>query len=246
MESADPIGYVNPYEPPRPEDEAVWSENRRPRSIDLSRHNPLLTIWTRPRDTIRAIVEKDPHRHVITLSMAWGFVQTLEWAIASRAPDVVPLQMILGLDLILGPLIGLIGLGVLVWSLGLTGRWLGGKATQDELRAAIAWSAVPILAAIPYVLMELMPYAREGIKEQVMPSESQPALRLILMACGFVRLILGMWSFVLLLKCVGEVHRFSAWAALGSLALGLLLLIATLAAIGVLVTLVQIVYGGSG
>jgi hypothetical protein len=32
-----------------------------------------------------------------------------------------------------------------------------------------------------------------------------------------LHLVLGAWSFVVTLKCLGEVHRFSAWRALGSI-----------------------------
>jgi hypothetical protein len=28
--------------------------------------------------------------------------------------------------------------------------------------------------------------------------------------------VIGVWSFVILLKCMGEVHRFSAWRALAA------------------------------
>ena len=55
---------------------------------------------------------------------------------------------------------------------------------------------------------------------------------------GPLILILELWSFVILVKCVGEVQRFSAWAALGSLILIVILAIAVIAPIMLLVLLI--------
>ena len=43
------------------------------------------------------------------------------------------------------------------------------------------------------------------------------------------------WVFVITLKCLGEVHRFSAWRALGALVLGALAMFAVVA--GVIATI---------
>jgi hypothetical protein len=36
-------------------------------------------------------------------------------------------------------------------------------------------------------------------------------------ASGVIELVLGIWSFVAVVKCLAEVQRFSAWRALGSI-----------------------------
>jgi hypothetical protein len=52
-----------------------------------------------------------------------------------------------------------------------------------------------------------------------------------LSASGVVDSIAGIWIFVISLKCIGEVHRFSAWRALGAIVVGFLAMVAVLAAI---------------
>jgi hypothetical protein len=41
-----------------------------------------------------------------------------------------------------------------------------------------------------------------------------------------VESIVGIWVFVITLKCLGEVHRFSVWHALGAILLGALAIVA--------------------
>jgi hypothetical protein len=48
-----------------------------------------------------------------------------------------------------------------------------------------------------------------------------------------------MWGFIVMLKCIGEVHRFSAWRALGSI-----LLIA--AVVAVIFVAMILLFGGLG
>ena len=43
--------------------------------IDLSRESPFLTIWTRPRATIRGIIEQNPNYGVLPIAIAGGIIQ---------------------------------------------------------------------------------------------------------------------------------------------------------------------------
>jgi hypothetical protein len=240
VESQERIGDVNPYESPRVVDEVVTTSTIGTIGIDLSTENPFLTIWTRPRATIRGIVNTDPRRYVVPLAMAGGIVHTLERAFGRNTGDTLPLATILLFVVLLGPLSGLIGLHLLGWILGVTGRWIGGRATWEEVRAAVGWSNVPVLAAGPILIVELGAFGRDLFTRDTPALASNPTFGLILLTCGLLHLILALWSFVVLLKCVAEVHRFSAWAALGSLILAVLFFIALFAVIAVLVALVVV------
>ena len=45
------------------------------------------------------------------------------------------------------------------------------------------------------------------------------------MTAGLIELMLGIWSMVTMVKCVGEAHNFSACAALGALILPILIIV---------------------
>jgi hypothetical protein len=120
---------------------------------------------------------------------------------------------------LLGPVGGLLGIFVGGWFIGLTGRWLGGRARPDQLRAAIAWSFVPVLATIPIWIIQLGFLGRELFTTETPTLDANPTLGPVLLATGILEAFLGFWSLVILLKGVDEVQRFSAWRALASLVL---------------------------
>ena len=77
------------------------------------------------------------------------------------------------------------------------------------MRAAIAWSEVPGIAGEIVLLIAIlmgipMPQATPGAMPHI-----DPAFYKFMV----VEAVLGVWGFVILLKTIGEVHRFSAWRA---------------------------------
>jgi hypothetical protein len=60
-----------------------------------------------------------------------------------------------------------------------------------------------------------------GVWQAMVPSLPDPNLAASAAPNPFtltrgVEAIISIWSFILMLHCVGEVHRFSAWRALGA------------------------------
>jgi len=59
---------------------------------------------------------------------------------------------------------------------------------------------------------------------------ANPSLLIALTGFGIVELVISIWSFIVFLKCLGEVHRFSAWKALAAALVPGLILIGIVAA----------------
>ncbi len=236
MEADDLIDQQdNPYAAPEIQESPVRLSSAPTEGIDLSVENPFLTIWTRPRATIRGIVRTDPNHHVVPLAMAGGIVQALDQAATRNAGDALSLSAILAIAIVGGPIGGLVGLYFWGWLLGLTGRWLGGQADSVEVRAALAWPMVPMLASIPILGIQLALIGHEIFTSQTPYLEAHPGLGIVLAATGVLEVVLGIWSFVVLLKCVGEVQGFSAWRALGAMFVAGLLIIVPLILLVVLI-----------
>ena len=197
-------------------DRSKWMQVQR---IDLREKSPFLTIWTQPRQTIRAIVETDPTWLVAPLVMLAGVAQALLRASTQRIGDRLSLRATLTLVVVTGPLAGFVGLQVAGWLLALTGRWLGGRARPEQVRAAIAWSSVPTLASLPIGILLLAVLGREMFTTKTPTIDAYPALGLLLLTGQVVAALLRGWSVLLLLKCVGEVQGFSAWRTSWSLVL---------------------------
>ncbi len=107
-------------------------------------------------------------------------------------------------------------LGVLfLYIFGVILRWsgslLGGVASRVEVRAAIAWSQVPAIAAEIVLLIAVLmgiPMPTPGATPGTLP-QIDPAFYKVLV----IEVVLGFWGFIVSLNCLGEVHRFSAWRA---------------------------------
>ena len=199
---------------------------------------PFFSIWVEPRETIRGIVEADPTRNVIGLAMVSGALQRLElaWFRALSHPESIgaffPISV--ALRVALGAFIGVVGIYVGAWLIRVFCGILGGIASLVDMRAALAWSTVPgITAASASIVLVLFgALSPPEFKHGRIPVMSASTVEL-----GLLNFTLTLWGFIVQMKCVGEVNRFSALRALAAV----LLLIATLA---ILILLIAYLAGG--
>ena len=201
---------------------------------------PFFTIWTEPRATIRRIVDTDPTRHVIALAAIGPAINALigQWskAMANNANLSVlwPLWVAfaVALQAALGVVTLYIGGALFKWS----GSLLDGTASQVEVRAALAWSQVLGIVGETILLIAVlmgvpMPQPTPGAFPHF-----DPAFYKVMVVEGVV----GIWGLIVSLKCMGEVHRFSAWRALVAI------LIPPIIAIVVVGAVVLLIAGLSG
>jgi len=174
--------------------------------------NPWLSIWTSPRDTIRAIVKYDPEQYVIFLAAVAGVGQALDRASANNMGDDSSLLVIFLFALATGSIGGIISLYISGAILSWLGGRFGGQASAVEVRAAIAWASVPLIWAMLLWIPELAFYGMDMFTSVTPRIDNQPWA---IMFLGVIEIVIGIWAFVVFLKCLGEVHRFSAWKALG-------------------------------
>jgi Yip1 domain len=183
-----------------------------------SASSPFIAIWTEPRMTIRNIVERDPHRYVLGLAALGPALVAVESAWARMLSAQTPAPFLWPIEVAFIALFaGAIGIAALYfngWALRWTGAIVGGVATSVEVRAALAWSRIPAIAAAALSVAATLlgaatpPAFMNGHLPRFTPSS---------VGLGLVNLVLGVWSLVVMLQCVGEVHRFSAWRALGAI-----------------------------
>ncbi len=102
--------------------------------------NPWISIWTRPCETMKAMLERGESAAAFWLMIAGTFINTLDRAAGRSAGDgmgFVSILIIAGVTAIVGGLIGYYVAGaVLTWS----GRRLGGEGSYRDVRLAIAYS----------------------------------------------------------------------------------------------------------
>jgi hypothetical protein len=187
--------------------------------------NPWIGIWTRPRKTIREIVDRDPTYRVITLAAWAGALTTLNSMLGmtlGAAPFSLPASVLPYLPILtllspfLGAAFGILGLYATAFVMDWSGRTLGGVGNALTVRAAVAWSGVPQICVSILTLIILV-----GAVAWHVPARSIPPSNGLLEAAADplaltdgIETVISIWSFILMLLCVGEVHRFSVWRTL--------------------------------
>jgi len=211
--------------------------------------NPWIYIWVRPRETIRQIVNAAPDYLVIPLAVMAGLAQALDKAIGRSYGDDFPWPILLFMLIIFGGLGGIaslyIGGAVFRWA----GSKLGGVATSEEVRAAIAWSSVPQIIIIGLILIHIFIYRGEAFTSQTPKmdafTEQNLAFSLLFLVFNIsflaISVVMGIWNLVILSKTLGEVHGFSAWRGLATYLIpGIVMLVLVL----VYVIASQAIYSG--
>jgi len=173
---------------------------------------------------MRSILDSSSRRLVHTLAISATISALLVGFTRSPLGLHVGVPILVSGTIVLGVIWGLAWLYLGGWLMGVTGRWLEGRADALMVRAAIAWSSVPRIASILLlpalvVLLGDRAFAYDSMAD---PLDGMAMAMLgLLMAIEFA---LDVWGLVLLVKCLGEAHGFSAWRGLGAALLAGLLI----------------------
>jgi hypothetical protein len=192
-------------------------------TAESSAPNLWTSIWTEPRATIRYLINTDPSRGVLVLAILGGTAQSLSRAIEHGMGEQLSIAAILLFAGTIGPAFGVLTLYIGSYVLQWTGRWIGGEGSLTTIRTALGWANVPMVFHLAITLFMIpvlgqVLFRSEEAKVQLLGAGGSMAFLLY----GLAALVLGIWSFVILLKGLGEVQGFSAWKAWGNVILALL------------------------
>lgn len=186
--------------------------------------NPWISMWTKPRETIQQIVDLNPTRMVLLLAALAGFSRALDRASITSMGDRFELPILLGIAAIAGSITGVvllfIGGALIRW----TGAWIGGVASSQNIRAALAWSGVPNIWALLIWIPQLALVGDELFTSETPRMDASDTLLFSFLGLSLIEFVIAVWALVVLLKCLGQVQGFSAWRALGNLLLSILII----------------------
>lgn len=190
--------------------------------------NPWITIWTKPRETIRAILQYKVGYLFPLLSTIYGFALFLQASQNGSMGAKLPLWGIILGDLVAGFLVGLvvvnIGTALLYW----TGRWIGGMGSYKEIRTALAWSYVPQLLNIAVWVLYMAVYGSNLFNADFMTQSFVGKDLAVIFIGSILQLAAVVWAVVILLTALSEVQKFSIWKAIVNVLLPTLIVIAAL------------------
>lgn len=183
----------------------------------MEQHNPWLTIWTKPRATIAQITAENPNRSLWALAAIYGFCSLMNLFQSIALGQIMAPIGIIILAAILSPFWGYLNFTVWSWFVSFTGKWLKGKGTFTDVRAAYAWSSVPILINIPLWLLMVVLFGHQLFLNFPDAAHLPSSQINILFGILIVKVIVAVWSFVIFLNALAEVQQFSMLRTIGNL-----------------------------
>lgn len=214
--------------------------------------NPFFTIWTKPRSTIRQIIlAGGAHRSILLVAaaaeisaivaVASGSRVILSWGGQPLALVNSNLQHMLNLGMIIGaPLFAIEVLFLNSMFVRWAGKLIGGRGKPAEVRAAFAWSTVPaIVSALLYAIAVAAGWASVPQDPEV-PNLFR-AIAEQFTGINAVFGVLSLWSLVILIEGLSEVHGFSIWKALAARVLGFVAMFVPIAAAGAIIAVPMLV-----
>lgn len=194
-------------------------------STDNPPLNPWFSIWMKPRATIQQIVDTNPKRMILVLVVVAGFLEELNRASMRNMGDKLEGPIFFVIAAIAAPIGGLIALYIGSALLRWTGSWIGGQASSVHIRAAVAWSSIPIIWASTLWIPKLALFGQELFTSVTPRIDANPSLAFFLLGFMAVETTIGIWAFVIFLKCLGQVQNFSAWKTLGNIIVSSLIIV---------------------
>lgn len=171
--------------------------------------NPWITIWTKPRATIRQIVDVNPNCCLWGLAFIYGFCSLMNFAQSSMLGYSMGSAAILILSFVLAPFWGYMSFsiwsGIVFW----VGKLFKGQGNFAEVRAAYSWSCVPIAINIPLWLLMVVLYGHQLFLNHPDSQLMSGAEIFILFSILIAKVILAVWSLVIYLNGLAEVQKMS-------------------------------------
>jgi hypothetical protein len=220
-----------------PDDADLYGDDAEDTAVNTEGFGPWLTILYRPRKTLHRILLAEPGRDVFLLCYLEGYALSLSGSMLHNNGDkltVIGIFLWSLVSALVYMLFKIYGLGsVVYWS----GRWLGGSERVDDIRSALAWSAIPNIWALAFWIPAFCFLQEELFTTHAPRLESTLYLAAAYTGFEILLAVLSFYSLVLLIACLATAQKFSILRAVGNLLLSLPLLLVPLLALGALVFL---------
>ena len=181
---------------------------------------PLISVWLNPRQTIERIVAARPRYLVLPLVTLSGAASVANMLAGYGVGSSIVGWRTLLACIVGGAIFAVFNLYVLAVFTGWIGRRIGGVASNDAVRAAIAWGGLPNILGLVLIFA-----AAAGWRILVPGAEPRWQSTLFDLVSG----ICGLWALVVTLLMLSRVEQFGLWRTITAYAIGTLVVAAWLA-----------------
>lgn len=172
--------------------------------------NPWTSVWLHPRKTVQYVVEYKTGSFILLIAAITGIIHFLDQATIQNLGDLLNLPAILLVSLIAGPIFGVIGLYIASGIYHALSMMLGGLGTFEDSRKAFTVSSIVIVIGGLIWIPDLLILRHGNFISDYDFSFGQFGWSIISLIVNFA---IGIWSLVVQIATISEVHRFSSWKA---------------------------------
>lgn len=181
-------------------------------------NSPWLTIWFKPRMTIRKLIanEQDYMLHLILILGSFSAIlfQVSNKNIADKVGNEATLLLIVIMSFLFGIFYAYFQYFLISEILKRIGGFFGGKAALGDIQKAIAWSYIPNIISLLFWMPILFIYGKEFFSAQINIINSNFILLILYLIFSIILSILSFWSNFIYIKFIAEAHQFSFWKSL--------------------------------
>lgn len=176
--------------------------------------NPWRTMWIRPRATIRSVVAENPKRSLWVLASIYGFSSLLNSFQSLALGGVVPTLGLVLFAIIISPFWGYLLFAAWGWLVSVVGKWFKGQGSFSAIRAAYAWSCVPLMVNVVIWLMLVILMGGQIFQNFIDGHLLSQTQIVVLFSLLIAKMAFVIWSIVLYLNALAEVQKFSILRAI--------------------------------
>lgn len=179
-------------------------------------------IWTKPREVFKFIKDKQYAKFVNLLLVLAGISSSFDRALINDMGDRMSIWAILGWNIILGALLGWISYYIYAALLSWTGKWLNGKGDNTSILRILSYAMIPAIISLLFLIPQIGIYGNEIFKANGDITSAGLLANIIVYSSMVLKLILGIWTIVLCVIGVSEVHKLSIGKSILNLLLPIL------------------------
>ena len=178
--------------------------------------SPWKTAWFHPLQTIRTVLQTNPRQGLPIIAFTYGLTQLIGMA-EFRWGEYMELWAIVLVCIVLAWPLGYIAIHVQGWFLEVAGGIMGGYATNKQTTAVVIWGNVTTLINPFLDSFLILMVGKAVFMKNPDPQEVGLWGALIIGIVAVTHLLRIVWSAILIIGQLAEVHQFSRWKAAATL-----------------------------
>ncbi|AEB75301.1 hypothetical protein ADU80_03560 [Clostridium botulinum] len=207
-------------------------------------YSPWITIWTKPRETIKNLKDNTSEIIILLLSILGSvsielyFKELTEVEILSGGIKSIILECIRN-----GIITGIVSIYLSGKIFHILGKHMGAIASFKEIRVTLAWSQVPLIYALILHVIKIAIFKQEIFMASSEIIDGSMLLAVLIRLFIILDIVIGIKQLIIFLKCISEVQGFKEEDGLGKAAKCTLISFAIwICTIGMMISVLSVIF----